>query len=173
MNTGDLHTESKSVIDGPNGAGSVETVSVNINGASRVAAAFGDQPVTQGELIRQEQEAGITPVPTVRPARTALDAGANEADGEFKKDDEEEHVHARGPNMIGMEDLGPQAAESGLSQGIAIASEEASRGDDGDGPAAGAAGDGPAEIDDVQLPDADQSITEEKSGPEDGGTKES
>ena len=108
------------MIDGPNGAGSVETVSVNVNGVPNQTDAHG---VTQGELIRQEQEAGITPVPnTNRASDTGMvdraTATGDLADGD--KAEEEEPVHARGPNVIGMEDMGPQAPGSGLERGIEI-----------------------------------------------------
>ena len=108
------------MIDGPNGAGSIETVSVNMNGVSSAGSSFSDQPVTQGELIRQEQEAGIAPVPLARATRSSTHASQGGIDGEADKEDEDEQAHARGPNLIGMSDLGPQAVESGLAQGIEI-----------------------------------------------------
>ena len=144
--TSDLRTESTRVIDGPNGAGSVETVTVTVNGipstmpASR-AAEEGLQPgITQGELIRQEQEAGITPVPTgasngrITRSSTAASAAAGRVaaahasaaeEGDImqntsSEEEEEETVHARGPSVIGMEDMGPQAPGSGLEGGIEI-----------------------------------------------------
>lgn len=98
----DLRTESTSVIDGPNGVGSVETVTVAVNGNNTRPSAAA---VTQGELIRQEQEAGLVPVPMARG--TAISAAGWKAEDP----DEEEDVvpHARGPEEIGMEDMGPQA----------------------------------------------------------------
>ena len=120
----DLRTESTSVIDGPNGAGSVETVTVTMNGVSSTvpaaqAAEEGlPQSVSQGELIRQEQEAGITPVPNARSRN--MDRGIGTADEMELEGEEEEPVHARGPNVIGMEDMGPQSPSSGLQQGIEI-----------------------------------------------------
>ena len=127
---GDLRTESTSVIDGPNGAGSVETVTVSMNGVSSTvpatqAAEEGlPQSVTQGELIRQEQAAGITPVPNTRVTRssnaTTSDRGTGTGDDMEVEREEEEPVHARGPNVIGMEDMGPQSPSSGLQQGIEI-----------------------------------------------------
>ncbi|MDI1490343.1 MAG: hypothetical protein OHK93_001543 [Ramalina farinacea] len=146
-NTSDLRTESTSVIDGPNGAGSVETVTVSVNGvSSRVPASQAAEEglqtnVTQGELIRQEQEAGITPIPTgsanngritrslaaasagsgrtANGVTTSTSADVDEAD-EGPAAEEEETVHARGPSMIGMEDMGPQAPGSGLERGIGL-----------------------------------------------------
>ena len=109
---GDLHTESTSLIDGPNGAGSVETVTVSVNGvSSRVPASQAAEErlptsITQGELIRQEQEAGITPVPSARVTRGATvhaPGGATTTTGEpADKSEEEEMVHARGPSVIGV-----------------------------------------------------------------------
>lgn len=100
----DLRRESTSVIDGPNGVGSVETVTVAVNGNNARAA------VTQGELIRQEQEAGVVPVPVVARntggASTATVGGRKADDAE---DEEDLIPHARGPEVIGMEDMGPQA----------------------------------------------------------------
>ncbi len=129
--TSDLRTESTSVIDGPNGAGSVETVTVNVNGVH--SAHHRDDSnvghgITQGELLRQEQEAGIVPVPAPTPngrvtrSSAAASAAATRAVGgdvENMMDSEEvEPVHARGPDVIGMEDMGPQAPGSGLAGGI-------------------------------------------------------
>ncbi|PGH01825.1 hypothetical protein GX51_05005 [Blastomyces parvus] len=54
--------------------------------------------VTQGELIRQEQEAGV---PTTAQMGTG---GAAETQG----DELEEVPHARGPNILGVEDMGLQ-----------------------------------------------------------------
>ncbi|KAM0806370.1 hypothetical protein BDR22DRAFT_816570 [Usnea florida] len=139
--TSDLRTESTSLIDGPNGAGSVETVTVNVNGVhsstthprnnndnddgnSNVVS----HGITQGELLRQEQEAGIVPVPAPTPngrvtrSSTAASAAATRAVGGDVENiigaEEVEPVHARGPDVIGMEDMGPQAPGSGLAGGI-------------------------------------------------------
>lgn len=54
-----IHSEGTETIDGPNGMGSIETVSVSINGVPSTGHARG---VTQGELLRQEQRAGVVPV---------------------------------------------------------------------------------------------------------------
>lgn len=191
----DLRTESTSLIDGPHGAGSVETVVVNMNGGSSrnnmsvsgnssssssssnssgtgglSGVGVGNvaqedvnthpQGVTQGELLRQEQEAGIVPVPAqstnrvtrssaaasaaaarsvgLAPATTAgasatatAAAAATTSSDDAPNDDDddvvvladspsEERVHARGPDTIGMEDMGPQAPGSGLEGGISV-----------------------------------------------------
>lgn len=138
-----VRTESTETIDGPNGMGSIETVSVSINGISSLSAAQQQRVITQGELIRQEQRAGVVPVSqlarsgpvvvtsTPQPQSTAAEEGADtamgegegEADGETHKDtsseksddemvDEEEAPHARGPDIIGAADMGPQKTGS-------------------------------------------------------------
>ncbi|KAL8780311.1 MAG: hypothetical protein Q9213_006535 [Squamulea squamosa] len=107
----DLRTESTSVIDGPNGVGSVETVTVAVNGNSRQSPAA----VTQGELIRQEQEAGVVPVPMTRSTAPS-DIGRRHENA----DDEDVIPHARGPEVIGMEDMGPQATNAGFDVEAAL-----------------------------------------------------
>lgn len=58
--------------------------------------------VTQGELLRQEQQAGVIPVAqTRRAASHSLPEQTPDQDGVT-------HAHARGPDEIGMEDMGPQ-----------------------------------------------------------------
>ena len=129
--TSDLRTESTSVIDGPNGAGSVETVTVNVNGVHSTHPRDDSNishGITQGEVLRQEQEAGIVPVPAPTPngrvtrSSAAASAAATRAVGGDVENvmdaGENEPVHARGPDVIGMEDMGPQTAGSGLAGGI-------------------------------------------------------
>ncbi|KAI0538744.1 hypothetical protein GGR58DRAFT_467202 [Xylaria digitata] len=60
-----VRTESTETIDGPNGVGSIETVSVSVNGIPSMGAR--GVSVTQGELLRQEQEAGVVPVSQLVP----------------------------------------------------------------------------------------------------------
>jgi hypothetical protein len=102
---GDLKTESTEMIDGPNGLGGIETVTVSVNGISStrgdstvsppnetngIASLRAEGGVTQGELLRQEQRAGVVPV-TQLSHRAGVD-GMGEAD---------ELPHARGPEEIG------------------------------------------------------------------------
>ena len=170
---GDLRTESTRVIDGPNGAGSVETVTVNMNGVpSHSPQAATDSSssssssnttatphsLSQGEILRQEQEAGIVPVPSpahrngggrlTRSGAAAAAAATRAVLGDSSPSsdttaaaaaiaDEEgtattttttttggepdtEPVHARGPDVVGVEDMGPQAVGSGLEGGIEL-----------------------------------------------------
>ncbi|KAL5120431.1 hypothetical protein ACEQ8H_001721 [Pleosporales sp. CAS-2024a] len=134
----ELVSESTEIVDGPNGAGRIETVTVGMlagrqradapatastpasNGpVAQIASAHPDGetlpstgPVTQGELLRQEQEAGIVlnnpHSLTTSPTRTTY--GEMEGAGTIidTVEGEEEAPHARGPDMIGLEDTGPQ-----------------------------------------------------------------
>ncbi|KAK5168544.1 hypothetical protein BJ546DRAFT_998996 [Cryomyces antarcticus] len=159
---GELRSEKTETIDGPNGAGRVETVSVALNGHPGVAVTpigstsaasqspatsetiytptpsqspttsanlhasivspspeLGDPSrplgqsiaemraagaVTQGELLRQEQEAGVVPVAQHSPRRLLSSMTHFSERNELP----EELPHARGPGIIGMEDTGPQ-----------------------------------------------------------------
>jgi hypothetical protein len=58
--------------------------------------------VTQGELLRQEQRAGVVPV-------SQLEGNRGDSNG---LGEEDETPHARGPEEIGMEDMGPQGSGS-------------------------------------------------------------
>lgn len=158
-NDGELHSESTETIEGPNGAGSIETVSVTVNGIMSATTSIApnnslapasptlsDQSdasssgspdptstdaqlrqqggVTQGELLRQEQEAGVVPVSQHGPRRALIPGGGAAAVGRdlsangvprdsmaMVMDEDgpaEEHPHARGPEEVGMEDMGPQ-----------------------------------------------------------------
>ena len=61
----EVRTESTETIEGPNGMGSIETVSISVNGVPSMGArGIG---VTQGELLRQEQRAGVVPVSQLVP----------------------------------------------------------------------------------------------------------
>lgn len=115
-----IHSESTETIDGPNGMGSIETVSVSVNGVPSTGHTRG---VTQGELLRQEQRAGVVPVSQLSRAQEATQEGrlaADEDEDEEVRDeeDEEETPHARGPEEIGIDDTGLQpATTSHLSEG--------------------------------------------------------
>jgi hypothetical protein len=118
------------MVEGPNGAGRIETVTVGmLSGgqapesrnlsAAQIASSHPDGetlpstgPVTQGELLRQEQEAGVVlnnpHSMTTSPTRSSF--GEMEGGGTIMEtvEGEEEAPHARGPEIIGMEDTGPQ-----------------------------------------------------------------
>lgn len=130
-----VRTESTETIEGPNGMGSIETVTVSVNGLAPISSATQQRVITQGELIRQEQRAGVVPVSQLartgsivvtssEPAPTAADAETGDAamaeDEEPKVTekpdedmaDEDESPHARGPDVIGAADMGPQTPSS-------------------------------------------------------------
>ena len=148
----ELHSESTETIEGPNGAGSIETVSVTINGipsATSIAHTIPPHPpsptlsdqsdassssssagppttdaqlreqgaVTQGELLRQEQEAGVIPLTqaTSIPSGRSLASGITSRDSSHASApgvplEDDEIPHARGPEEIGVEDIGPTHA---------------------------------------------------------------
>ena len=87
----------------------METVSVAVNGISSTAieSLRAEGGVTQGELLRQEQRAGVVPAAQLR------EGNRGDTDG---KGEEDEIPHARGPEEIGMEDMGPQAPGGGQSE---------------------------------------------------------
>ena len=61
-----------------------------------------DGAVTQGELIRMEQEAGVVPVAVNRPGvMMGVDPDGNEIE-----ETEEQVPHARGPDLVGAIDMG-------------------------------------------------------------------
>lgn len=145
---GELHSEGTETTEGPNGARSLETVSTTVNGVQSAMNVLHPPPdatpgspseqsdtssestdaqlrlqggVTQGELLRQEQEAGVIPAtqPILRRALVAHGAAAVGRDANAMpinanvSEAEDDHVHARGPEEVGMEDMGPQPESSG------------------------------------------------------------
>lgn len=131
-NQSELISESTEMVDGPNGAGRIETVSVNTLASNPPAPVPPPQPqiqsshpdgeslpstgpVTQGEILRQEQEAGVvlSNPHAIQPNRTI---GEIEGAGIVIEtvEGEEEVPHARGPEIIGLEDTGPQKSGGGL-----------------------------------------------------------
>ncbi|KAE8450617.1 hypothetical protein EG329_005961 [Mollisiaceae sp. DMI_Dod_QoI] len=104
---GEVKTESTEMIEGPNGPGGIETVSVSVNGISSTTTSSTDSDlaglraeggITQGELLRQEQRAGVVPA-------AQLQGNRGDSDGHGEDD---EMPHARGPDQMTMEDMGPQ-----------------------------------------------------------------
>jgi len=121
---GEVKTESTETIEGPNGPGGIETVSVSVNGVSSAtsptdtsssdptdlaAALRAEGGITQGELLRQEQRAGVVPAAQL--------TGKGDSDG---MGEEDELPHARGPEEIGMEDMGPQGKSVSEREGSAV-----------------------------------------------------
>ncbi|KAI9771078.1 MAG: hypothetical protein M1840_002429 [Geoglossum simile] len=60
LGQGEVRTESTEIVDGPNGAGSIETVSISMNGISSATPQRDSGAIVQGELPTQEEEAGNT-----------------------------------------------------------------------------------------------------------------
>lgn len=151
----EIRTESTETIDGPNGVGSIETVSVSVNGIPSMgamshintAAGPAGRAITQGELLRQEQEQGVVPVnqlarqteeaqlhaAALRAARGGPggsdvgNADSPEKQQESSDDaaattaeDENETPHARGPEEIGVDDLGPQSVTTSFVGGPGV-----------------------------------------------------
>jgi len=100
----ELRTESTETIDGPNGMGSIETVSISVNGIPSAGAGAAMRGITQGELLRQEQRAGVIPTNQLIVSREQPAAEDGTGEGE---DDDDETPHVRGPDEIGPSDLGP------------------------------------------------------------------
>lgn len=121
---GRVRTESTETIEGPNGMGSIETVSVSVNGIPSTGAGVAlltQRSVTQGELLRQEQRAGLVPLTQLnrQPQQSAQGGPSNAAEDDAPMteavdgadaDEEDEVPHARGPDEIGPADTGPQSA---------------------------------------------------------------
>lgn len=111
----DLRTESTSLIDGPNGAGSLETVTVSINGissrsredlqsrAERMGAGPLSSHPTHENLHPHPHQNGTAPPDTMEDV-----SGAEMEEEEEEGLEVEERATARGPDVIGMEDIGPQ-----------------------------------------------------------------
>ncbi|KAI9879163.1 MAG: hypothetical protein M1830_009362 [Pleopsidium flavum] len=118
--TGEVRIVSTAATSGLDGTSSTQTASISINGTSSASPQREAGAVTQGELLRQEQEAGVVPVaqttsPQGRQTRSATAATARAmAEGEGGVE-ELEHPHARGPDVVGIEDMGPQ--ERGAARG--------------------------------------------------------
>lgn len=114
----DLRTESTSLIDGPNGAGSLETVTVSINGISsrnRDDLHSRAERIGAGPLSSHPTHENLHPHPHqngTAPPSTIEDVSGAELMEEEDDDEEglevEERAIARGPDVIGMEDIGPQ-----------------------------------------------------------------
>ena len=158
----ELISESTEMVDGPNGAGRIETVTVGMLSGQRqespsaspvaqIASSHPDGetlpstgPVTQGELLRQEQEAGIVlnnpHSMTTSPTRTTY--GETEGGGSIMEtvEGEEETPHARGPEIIGMEDTGPQKPGNSLDIEGAIGRPSVDKASKSPGPAPSAEG---------------------------------
>ncbi|KAG8159596.1 hypothetical protein KVR01_010233 [Diaporthe batatas] len=77
----ETRTESTETIDGPNGVGSIETVSISVNGIPPMGSAAQQRVITQGELIRQEQRAGVVPVSQLQRSGPVVVTSSSSAEG--------------------------------------------------------------------------------------------
>lgn len=179
----ELVSESTEMVDGPNGTGRIETVTVGMLAgrqrpdAANTAASSGNVaqiasshpdgetlpstgPVTQGELLRQEQEAGIVlnNPHTLTTGDTRTTYGESEGAGAGTILDtveaEEEPPHARGPEEIGMEDTGPQKKAGALDIEGAVGRPSVDRASKSPGPAA-------AEAKDEEMKDGAEKVAAE------------
>lgn len=192
-----IHSESTETIDGPNGVGSIETVSVSVNGVPSTGHARG---VTQGELLRQEQRAGVVPVSQLsrnqnghehNPLPRAShedeegemegeegDEKARHEGGEDEEGQDEEVPHARGPDEIGAGDIGPQSAstsfvgEGGLDSHDIDVEAAVGRKHDVEPPAAAEEEEVKAEEEEKEEGDGLDSAAGTKRGPEETGDGE-
>ncbi|KAH8728320.1 hypothetical protein GQ44DRAFT_769306 [Phaeosphaeriaceae sp. PMI808] len=186
----ELVSESTEIVDGPNGAGRIETVTVGMltarqrpetasNTVAQIASSHPEGeslpstgPVTQGELLRQEQEAGIVlnnpHSLTTSPTRATY--GEAEGAGTILEtvEGEEEAPHARGPEMIGMEDTGPQNNPGTLNIEGAVGRPSLDRASRSPGPAAPAEG----EAKDEDMKDNSEKSEGEKAAEQDGAKEE-
>ncbi|GAW16156.1 hypothetical protein ANO14919_055790 [Xylariales sp. No.14919] len=90
---GEVRTESTETIDGPNGVGSIETVSVSVNGIPSMGAR--GVSVTQGELLRQEQEAGVVPVSQLVPTHHIQSGSNASAAAQQQQQQQQQQIQAR------------------------------------------------------------------------------
>ncbi|MCJ1394170.1 hypothetical protein MMC18_007048 [Xylographa bjoerkii] len=102
---GDLRTESTSLIDGPNGAGSLETVTVSVNGMTRTMKR---DPLG---LVLIQSENAHPGSEAVQSGRITRSSTASALARKEEEEADEERIHARGPDEIGVEDMGPQATD--------------------------------------------------------------
>jgi hypothetical protein len=192
----ELISESTEMVEGPHGAGRIETVSV-INGGltpasstatptltsttsppptgiAQIASSHPDGetlpstgPVTQGEILRQEQEAGIvlSNPHAVIPNRSVLADIEGASTILDTVEPEEEVPHARGPEIIGPEDTGSVKLGTGLDIEGAVGrpSLESTRTSKSPGPKTDEKGDEVmAEPEDVRNEESETEVTMEE-----------
>ena len=192
----ELISESTEMVDGPNGAGRIETVTVGMlsgqaprqetaasSQVSQIASSHPDGetlpstgPVTQGELLRQEQQAGIVlnnpHSLTTSPTRTTF--GEAESGGTVVEtvEAEEEAPHARGPEIIGMEDTGPQKSGASLDIEGAVGRPSLERSSKSPGPATADADAKDEKMEDAEDKNEDDEAADEQLKTEVAGKEE-
>lgn len=137
-----IRTDNTETIDGPNGMGTIETVSVSVvNGVPSMTTSnntvLASRGVTQGELLRQEQRAGVVPLSQLvrqqqQQAQAQAQSSSNNNNNTADRDEgdvdtdspmgeqEPEAPHARGPETIDDADIGPQRATTSHSAAYTI-----------------------------------------------------
>ncbi|KAF1926249.1 uncharacterized protein M421DRAFT_7180 [Didymella exigua CBS 183.55] len=187
----ELISESTEMVDGPNGAGRIETVTVGMlsgqpprqepaasSPVSQIASSHPDGetlpstgPVTQGELLRQEQQAGIVlnnpHSLTTSPTRTSFGESEGGATVVETVEAEEEAPHARGPETIGLEDTGPQKQGASLDIEGAVGRPSLERSSRSPGRATAPG----AESKDEKMEDAGETMEDAGETVEDAGEK--
>lgn len=182
----ELISESTEMVDGPNGAGRIETVTVGMlsgqaprpetaasSQVSQIASSHPDGetlpstgPVTQGELLRQEQQAGIVlnnpHSLTTSPTRTTFGEAEGGATVVETVEAEEEAPHARGPEIIGMEDTGPQKQGASLDIEGAVGRPSLERSSKSPGPATADAGAKDEQMEDAEDKNEDDEAADEQ-----------
>jgi hypothetical protein len=111
LGQGEVRTESTEIVDGPNGVGSIETVSISMNGISSATPQRDAGTIMQGEVLRQDQEAAIAPVSAnTRASSSAQDSasqgGGGETHGEAKGGFELDTTLGRSATRAGGTDSG-------------------------------------------------------------------
>ena len=99
----ELQSDSTEMVEGPNGTGRIETVSV-VNGVV-VTTIVDSATSTSAERAAQEG----TPEEDLEDRALSVDGGMEE---------DEERPHARGPDVLGPEDLGPQPGYASAAMGL-------------------------------------------------------
>ncbi|KAG6139928.1 hypothetical protein E4U12_006959 [Claviceps purpurea] len=125
-----IHSEATETIDGPNGVGRIETVSVSVNGIPSTGHhARGVQEHLAGAVpgslsTRAEESSDASPRQTPEKDQDQDQKDANEKqdqdqrqgddqeqqEGPTSPSNEEEIPHARGPHTIGIRETGPQGS---------------------------------------------------------------
>ncbi|KAG6115872.1 hypothetical protein E4U13_002388 [Claviceps humidiphila] len=128
-----IHSEATETIDGPNGVGRIETVSVSVNGIPSIGHhARAVQEHLAGAMpgshpMRAEKSSDASPLQTPKEdqdqeqdqkdANEKQDQDQHQGDddqeqqeGPTSPSDEEEIPHARGPDAIGIRETGPQGS---------------------------------------------------------------
>ncbi len=103
------HSANSDPLGDPNG---MTTVGSSHPDVDHLVPERADGAVTQGELMRMEQEAGVIPMTTTSSeeaggaGRTVAGQGAHDEEGAHYLDEGDNVPHARGPDVVGAVDMG-------------------------------------------------------------------